>query len=147
MSDVRQFFCLVLLLITFFWFGRASSRNDSVFAPVYIDMTADTDHSPTANLCIAHLITSVGTQIHKAKIQLLSFSFKLLHLSYTKLVVPHLTSSALGCNLLSQYCQINPISTEFQYPLWLVLFLLLALTHLGLYVFSSFSMLQQLHRS
>ena len=39
------------------------------------------------------------------------------------------------------------ISTEFQYPLWLVSFLLLALTNLGLYDFSSFSVLQQLHRS
>jgi len=42
---------------------------------------------------------------------------------------------------------INPISTEFQYRLWLVSFLLLALTNLELYVFSSFSMLQQCYCS
>jgi len=59
-------------------------------------------------------------------------------LSLCKLVVHHLTSSYLECNLLSQYYYINPISTEFQYPLWLLTFLLLALTNLGLYVFSSF---------
>jgi len=41
-------------------------------------------------------------------------------------------------NLLSQYHYINPISTEFQYPQWLVSFLLLALPNLVLYVFSSF---------
>jgi len=67
--------------------------------------------------------------------------------SLCKLAIPHLTSSPLGCNLLSQYHYINPISTEFQYPLWFVSFLLLAVTSLGLSVFSSFSMLQQLHRS
>jgi len=33
----------------------------TVFAPVYIDMTADTNHSSTPNLRIAHLITSLGT--------------------------------------------------------------------------------------
>jgi len=37
-------------------------------------------------------------------------------LSVCKLVIPHLTSSSLGCNL-SQYHCINPIFTEFQYPL------------------------------
>jgi len=57
-------------------------------------------------------------------------------LSLCKLVIPHLTSSPLGCNFLSQYHYINPISTEFQYTLWHVSFLLLALTNLGLYVFS-----------
>jgi len=33
----------------------------TVFALVYIDMTADTNHSATPNLCAAHLITSLGT--------------------------------------------------------------------------------------
>jgi len=33
----------------------------TVFAPVYIDMTADTNRSSTHSLCIAHLITSVRT--------------------------------------------------------------------------------------
>jgi len=33
----------------------------TAFAPVYVDMTADTNHSSTSNLRIAHLITSVGT--------------------------------------------------------------------------------------
>jgi len=37
-----------------------------------------------------------------------------------KLAIPHLTSSPLGRNLLSKYHYINRISTEFQYPLWLV---------------------------
>ena len=32
-----------------------------VFAPVYIDITADTSHSSTRSLCIAQLITSFGT--------------------------------------------------------------------------------------
>jgi len=57
------------------------------------------------------------------------------------------SSSPLGCQLLLQYHYINPIATEFPYPTWLVSFLLPALTKLGLYVFSSFSMLQQFHRS
>jgi len=39
-------------------------------------------------------------------------------LSLCKLVRPHLTSNTLGCNLLSQFHYISPISTEFQYPLW-----------------------------
>jgi len=53
-------------------------------------MTADTNHSSTPNVRIAHLITSLGTlqktifQIHKAKIELLSFSSELLNLSYNK---------------------------------------------------------------
>jgi len=33
----------------------------TVFAPVFIDMNANTSHSSTPNLCIAHLITSLGT--------------------------------------------------------------------------------------
>ena len=33
----------------------------TVFAPVYINMTADTSRSSTPNLCIAHLITSLKT--------------------------------------------------------------------------------------
>ena len=37
-------------------------------------------------------------------------------LSFCKLVVPHLTSSPLGCDFLSQYCYINTISTEFLSP-------------------------------
>jgi len=35
--------------------------SNNCFAPVYTDMTADTNHSSTPNLCIAHRITSVGT--------------------------------------------------------------------------------------
>jgi len=45
-------------------------------------------------------------------------------------VITHLTSSPLQCNFLSKYRYINPISTEFQYPLCHVSFLLLALTSL-----------------
>jgi len=43
------------------------------FVPVYIDMTANTNHSSTPNLRIAHRITFLGTlskaffEIHKAK--------------------------------------------------------------------------------
>jgi len=33
----------------------------AVFISVYIDMTADTNHSSTPNLRIAHLITYLGT--------------------------------------------------------------------------------------
>ena len=33
------------------------------FAPVYIDMTADTNHFSIPNLRIAHLITSLGTSV------------------------------------------------------------------------------------
>jgi len=45
------------------------------FAPVYIDITADTNHS-------FGTLSKVFFQIHKAKIELLSFSSKLLlHLS------------------------------------------------------------------
>jgi len=33
----------------------------TVLAPVYIDITADTNHSSTPTLCIAYLITSLGT--------------------------------------------------------------------------------------
>jgi len=33
----------------------------TVFAPVYIDMIADTNHSSTPNVRIANLITSLGT--------------------------------------------------------------------------------------
>jgi len=40
-----------------------------------------------------------------------------------------LTSNPLGCNLLSQFHYISPVSTEFQYPLWFVSFLLQALTN------------------
>jgi len=69
-------------------------------------------------------------------------------LSLYKLVIPHFISSPLGCNLLSQYHYINPISIEFKYHLWLVsFFLLLSLTSLQHYIFSSFSMPQQLHWS
>ena len=69
----------------------------TVFAPVYIDMTAAINHSSTPSLGITHLITSLVTlsknffQIHKAKIQLLFFNSKLfLHLSYNEMasVVP-----------------------------------------------------------
>jgi len=162
------------------------------FAPAYIEMIADTNHSSTLNLCIAHIITHLRTQskafskstkrkygffplavnfscicltIKLASVVPLPFTnpkciasisiccrilcFKILSttfiacsntkihtpldpLSLCKLAVPHLTSSPLGCNLLSQYHYINPISTEFQYPLWLASFLLLALTSLEL---------------
>jgi len=66
------------------------------------------------------------------------------HLSLCKLVVLHLTSNLLEYNLLSRYYDIKPISTEFQCPLWLVSFLLLALTTLGIHAFSSSLVLQQL---
>jgi len=39
----------------------AQSVLTTVFVPVYIDTTANTSHSSTPNLCIAHLITSLGT--------------------------------------------------------------------------------------
>jgi len=56
-------------------------------------------------------------------------------------------SHGKGNSEFSRYPLHKSISIEFQYPLWLVWFLLLALTSLVLYVFSSFSMLQQLCRS
>jgi len=61
---------------------------ESLWAPLH--MIANTNHSSTPNLHIAHLITSWNPtesffQNHKAKIELLSFSSKhLLHLSYNK---------------------------------------------------------------
>ena len=61
----------------------------TVFAPVYIDTTADTNHSSTPNLRIAYHITSLGTlskafsKSTKTKVELLSFKI-LLHLSYSK---------------------------------------------------------------
>jgi len=44
-----------------------------------------------------------------------------------------LTFNPLGCNLLSQFHYISPVSTEFQYPLWFVSFLPQALTNPGTY--------------
>jgi len=62
-------------------------------------------------------------------------------LSLCKLLIPYLTSSPLEYNLLSQFHYINPVSTEFQYryPLWIVSFLLLAVTSLGLCLFICFN--------
>jgi len=59
------------------------------FAPVYINMTANTKHSSTPTLCIATYHFSRNSiksffQINKTKIELFSFSSKLLHLSYNK---------------------------------------------------------------
>ena len=59
--------------------------------------------------------------------------------SVCKMVVLHLIFSPLECSLLSQYHYINPISTEFQYTLWLASFLLLAMTNLGLCLFIFFN--------
>ena len=62
----------------------------TVFAPVYIDMTANTNYSSTHNLCIAHRITSVGTlskDFPNPQSQSRAPSFKskiLLHLSCGK---------------------------------------------------------------
>jgi len=42
-------------------FGELNIVLTTVFAPVYIDMTANTKHSSTPNLHIAHLITPLGT--------------------------------------------------------------------------------------
>ena len=41
--------------------GPCSKGLTTVFASVYMDMTADTNHSSTPNLCIAYLITSLRT--------------------------------------------------------------------------------------
>jgi len=68
------------------------------FAPVYIDMSADTSYSSTPCLCIANLITSVWTltslfQIHKAKRKLLSFNSKIL-VPFINQTTYHLSESA-----------------------------------------------------
>jgi len=59
-------------------------------------------------------------------------------LSLCKLVILCLTSSPLEYNFLSQFHYINPVSTEFQYPLWIVSFPLLDLTCLGICLFICF---------
>jgi len=51
------------------------------------------------------------------------------------------------CILLSQYHYINLITTGFQYPPWLVSFLLPAPTILGLYAFSTSSIPLSLQQS
>jgi len=87
-------------------------------------------YQPAAEFCIQryyHYIQS-NNKIHTI----------MGHLSLCKLVVPHLTSNHLECNLISQYHDINPICTEFQHALWLGSFLLIALTNLRLYISSSF---------
>ena len=55
-----------------------------LFAPVYIDMTADSNHSSAPNLHVAYFITSLVT-LSKSQIELLSFSSEvLLHQSYCR---------------------------------------------------------------
>ena len=64
-----HFMCLTILsdylcpgpLWSSSWSWTLNFILHTVFAPVYIDITADTSHSSTQSLCIAQLITSLGT--------------------------------------------------------------------------------------